>query len=141
MIGPQVGRRLTWIIASSKRVDECARTMTKRLQVLVCDGPSCGLCYESEQLVEHIEARIAKSEALKGRVFVTNLTCFGRCDEGPNMLVRELEDGEDGELEPDFEKLEGVRGLYLGMDVARVDRMLDEHCMRGQPIEAWAERY
>jgi len=115
--------------------------MTKRLQVLVCDGPSCGLCHGSEALVARIEARVESNPALAGRVFVANLTCFGRCDEGPNMLVRELDEGEDGELEPDFEKLEGVRGLYLGMDEARVDRMLDEHCTRGQPIAEWVESY
>ena len=74
-------------------------------------------------------------------MFVAILTCFGRCDDGPNMLVRELDEDEDGSLEPDFELLEGVRGLYLGMDRARVDRMLDEHCERGQPIEDWVESY
>ena len=113
----------------------------KRFQILVCDGPSCGVCHGSEVLVEHIEARVAGQPSLRGRVEVAILTCFGRCDEGPNMLVRELEPGEDGSVEPDFEKIEGVRGLYLGMDENRVDRMLDEHCGADQPIEEWVERY
>jgi (2Fe-2S) ferredoxin len=114
---------------------------SKRFQILVCDGPSCGVCHGSEALVEHLVARIGKHERLSGRVEVVNLTCFGRCDEGPNMLVRELDDGEDGSVEPEFERMLGVRGLYLGMDVAKVDRVLDEHCDGGQPIDGWAKTY
>jgi (2Fe-2S) ferredoxin len=114
---------------------------SKRFQILVCDGPSCGVCHGSEALVEHIEARVDASERLRGRVDVAILTCFGRCDEGPNMLVRELAEGEDGTSEPDFQVLLGVRGLYLGMDQAKVDRMLDEHCTTGQAIDEWVESY
>ncbi len=114
---------------------------SKRFQILVCDGPSCGVCHGSEALVEHIEQRVASSEQLRGRVDVAILTCFGRCDEGPNMLVRELAEGEDGSVEPDFELLLGIRGLYLGMDQAKVDRMLDEHCGEGRVIAEWAQTY
>lgn len=113
----------------------------KRYQVLVCDGPSCGVCHGSEALVEHIQTRVGASPALRGRVEVCNLTCFGRCDDGPNMLVRALADGEEGGLEPPFERLEGVRGLYLGMTTAKVDRMLDEHCAGDQPVDEWVETY
>lgn len=113
----------------------------KRFQILVCDGPSCGVCHGSEVLVEHIEGRVGSSEALRGRVEVCNLTCFGRCDDGPNMLVRELAEGEEGGLEPPIEKLEGVRGLYLGMSEAKIDRMLDEHCVGEAAIAEWVETY
>ena len=113
----------------------------RRLQILVCDGPSCGITHESDQLVEHIEARLAADASLNGRVFVTNLTCFGRCDEGPNLLIRPLGDGEDAHEEPEFELLDGVEGLYIGMDEARVDRVLTEHCGGGTPIREWVESY
>jgi (2Fe-2S) ferredoxin len=113
----------------------------KRFQILVCDGPSCGVCHGSERLVEHIVGRVESDPALRERVEVCNLTCFGRCDDGPNMLVRELAEGEEGSLEPPIEKLEGVRGLYLGMDETRIDRMLDEHCGGDRPIAEWVETY
>ena len=116
--------------------------MTKpRFQILVCDGPSCGVCHGSDALLELIAEYGETSEALRGRVDVTNLTCFGRCDEGPNMMVRPLAEGEDGSVEPDFDKLTGVRGLYLGMDEDRVRRMLDEHVGAGQPVDEWVEEY
>ncbi len=116
-------------------------TRLPRFQVLVCDGPSCGVCHGSEALLEQIQGRIASDARLEGRVEVTNLTCFGRCDDGPNMLVRELAEGEDGSVEPPIERLEGVRGLYLGMSEAKVDRMLDEHCAGGRVIVEWVETY
>ena len=109
---------------------------SKRFQILVCDGPSCGVCHGSEALVEHIEARVGGDERLRGRVDVAILTCFGRCDEGPNMLVRELAPGEDGTSEPGFETLLGVRGLYLGMDTKKIDQMLEQHCVNGQPLDS-----
>jgi len=114
---------------------------SKRFQILVCDGPSCGVCHGSEALVEHIQGRVAIHERLHGRVDVCNLTCFGRCDEGPNLLVRELAEGEDGTIEPDFERLLGVRGLYLGVDVEKLDRVIDEHCDGGAPIAGLVQTY
>jgi (2Fe-2S) ferredoxin len=113
----------------------------KRFQILVCDGPSCGVCHGSERLVEYIQANVDNQAGLRGRVEVCNLTCFGRCDDGPNMLVREMAEGEEGSLEPPLEKLEGVRGLYLGMNEAKIDRMLDEHCGEGRAIAEWVETY
>jgi (2Fe-2S) ferredoxin len=112
-----------------------------RFQILVCDGPSCGVCHGSEALRDHIARRLDAEPRLQGRVFVTNLTCFGRCDDGPNLLVRGLGPDQDGEQEPNIEDIEGVRGLYLGNDVARIDRILDEHCTTGQAIEDWVESY
>lgn len=116
-------------------------TTSTRFQIVVCDGPSCGLCLNSEALLEHLERRIAASESLRDRVSAINLTCFGRCDDGPNIMVRPLADGEDAELEPDIEAIDNVRGLYLGMDTERIDRVLREHCEKGQAIEEWVEVY
>src|SRR5262245_61414476 len=108
-----------------------------RFQILVCDGPSCCVCHGSEALRDYIATRIDAESHLSGRVFVQNLTCFGRCDDGPNLMVRPLGPSEDGELEPGIAEIEGVRGLYLGNDQQRIDRILDEHCTDGRAIEDW----
>ena len=57
------------------------------------------------------------------------------------MLVRPAAADEDLEVEPDFGALDGVRGFYTGMDEAKVDRLLDEHVGRGEPIAEWVEEY
>ncbi len=113
----------------------------KRFQILVCDGPSCGVCHESERLVEHIGRRLGSNPGLGARVEVCSLTCFGRCDDGPNILVRELAEREDGSVEPSIERLDGVAGLYLGMTAAKIDRVLDEHCGAERAIAEWVETY
>lgn len=115
--------------------------MSKRLQILVCDGPSCGVCYDGDMLAERMQARAQANPELSDRVFVTRLTCYGRCDEGPNMMVRELGADEEGEEEPDYSALDGQLGLYLGVDEALADRIVDEHCVSGTPIAGLAERY
>ena len=114
--------------------------MPRRYQLLVCDGPSCGVCLCSENLKEAALARIAGEPALAERLTVFDLTCFGRCDDGPNMMVRELPAGEDREIEPDHDDLQGVRGLYTGVDEGRLTRILDEHVLEDRPlddVETW----
>lgn len=106
----------------------------RRFQILVCDGPSCGVTHESERFKAQIAARRDADPGLAERVSCVDFTCFGFCDDGPNLLVRELAPGEHPWKEPKPGAIEGVRGLYLGNDEAKVDRILDEHVLRGAPL-------
>jgi (2Fe-2S) ferredoxin len=106
----------------------------RRFQILVCDGPSCGITHESERFKAQIAARRAADPALAERVSCVDFTCFGFCDDGPNVLVRELAPAENPWAEPKPGALEGVQGLYLGNDEAKVDRILDEHVLRGAAL-------
>ncbi len=112
-----------------------------RFQLLICDGPSCGITHDSACLKERVEAKLASDPALGERATVLDFTCFGRCDEGPNMLVHALEDGEDEYDEPDLDALDGERGFYPGMDEAKVDRMVESHLTEGTPVEGIVEEY
>lgn len=112
-----------------------------RFQILVCEGPSCGVTYESEALKHHLEARIAADPDLKARVHVVDYMCFGRCSEGPNMFVRRLAPGERPDREPDSAAFAAERGFYPGMDVAGCDRVLARHCGLGEPVTELADDY
>ncbi|MCA9694928.1 MAG: (2Fe-2S) ferredoxin domain-containing protein [Myxococcales bacterium] len=112
-----------------------------RLQLLVCDGPSCGLTYESDRLKARMLEQIAAHPELAGRVTVVDFNCFGRCGEGPNMFVRVLTATDDPTGEPDFDVLEQQRGFYPGMDEARCDRVLEEHCLKGHVVEDMVDDY
>lgn len=109
-----------------------------RLQILVCEGPSCGLTYESERLRELLQARVAADPELRRRVHVVVYNCFGRCSEGPNMFVRPLAAGENGDVEP--RDVRG-RGFYPGVDEAKVVKILEQHARDGKPVEAWVDDY
>jgi (2Fe-2S) ferredoxin len=112
-----------------------------RFQIHVCDGPSCGVTHGSEVLVERLEAAIAADPDLRERVGVSCYTCYGRCEDGPNLFVQTLAPGQSGADEPEPEVLETERGFYPGMDEDKVLRILREHCGQGRVVEDLVDEY
>ena len=109
-----------------------------KFQILVCDGPDCGISLGSEGVKAHFNKRCAADPELAAKA--VDFTCFGRCGEGPNVFVRTLEAGEDPDDEPDFGELDGVRGFYTEVDEAKADEILEAHVRRNEPPE-YAEEY
>ncbi|MBX7082009.1 MAG: hypothetical protein K1X88_22575 [Nannocystaceae bacterium] len=107
----------------------------------VCDGPSCGVMHGSERLVALAERIIAREPGLAGTTVVRNYTCFGRCDDGPNMFVQPLGPGDDPDRDPEFEVLERERGFYPGMDETKLERVLTQHCGRGEVVDDLVDDY
>ena len=114
---------------------------SRLFQLRVCDGPSCGVTHESERLVESAEAKIDADPKLKGRVGVCSYTCFGRCEDGPNVFVQQLNTDEERYDDPDDDVLEEQRGFYPDVDEKKLDRILAEHCDAGVPIEDLVDDY
>lgn len=112
-----------------------------RFQIHVCDGPSCGMTLGSEELVEVLRKAIDADPELEGRVGVGCYTCYGRCDDGPNLFVEELTEGREGDEYPEPEVLETQRGFYPGVDEAKVLRVLKEHCGLGRVVEELVDEY
>jgi (2Fe-2S) ferredoxin len=113
----------------------------RRYCLLVCDGPSCGVTHDSDRLLELARKTTQGQSALRERVTVRNYTCFGRCDDGPNTFVVELEPGDDGEHDPDFAVLESQRGFYPHMDEAKIVRVLERHCGADEVVEDLVDSY
>jgi (2Fe-2S) ferredoxin len=75
-------------------------------------------------------------------------SCFGRCTQGPNVLVREVPGGPVGPvttpaLGTGFATAPGPRGataLYNHVDPARVDRIITEHVEGGRIAREFVER-
>jgi len=70
-------------------------------------------------------------------------SCFGRCTQGPNVLVREVTEGQQPSLGSGFATLPGPRGataLYNRMDAARVERVIVQHVIGGQIVREFIER-
>ena len=113
----------------------------KHYQILICDGPSCGLCHDSAALKDAMLAQIKANPALATRVTVSDYACFGRCSDGPNMLVREVSPGASLKKEPDPTELSGVRGFYCDLDAKRCEKIVHEHCGSDQAVAVWVEEY
>lgn len=71
-------------------------------------------------------------------------SCFGRCTQGPNVLVREILTLEPGALgSSGLATLPGPRGitaLYNRVDATRVDRIVGEHVVHARIVREFIER-
>ena len=103
-----------------------------KFQILICDGPSCGVTHDSDRLVDCANAEIERS-GLGTKVEVARFTCFDHCDDGPNLFVRTIREGEKVE-EPDGALFASQRGFYEGMSEEKVSRVVREHCGTGEPV-------
>jgi (2Fe-2S) ferredoxin len=71
-------------------------------------------------------------------------SCFGRCTQGPNVLVREiLTTNPAPTLGSGFATVPGPRGataLYNRMDTQRAERVVADHVVGGQIVREYVER-
>ena len=70
-------------------------------------------------------------------------SCFGRCTQGPNVLVREIVADQQPGLGTGFATLPGPRGvtaLYNRVDAERVERVVTQHVIGGQVVREFVER-
>ncbi len=99
------------------------------------------MSFDSDLLRDHLLRRIGADPDYARRVSIYDYGCFGRCGEGPNLFVRELADGEDPNGEPEVRQLLNQRGFYPGVDERVCDRVLDEHCGQGRPLDGLVDEY
>jgi (2Fe-2S) ferredoxin len=117
--------------------------MARRFRVVICRGPECGDRRGSAALHDAFRASIDARGGVAGCELAWQ-SCFGRCTQGPNVLVRELVDAAPGALVgTGFAALPGPRGLtalYNHVDAARAERIVDEHVCNAQIVREFIER-
>jgi (2Fe-2S) ferredoxin len=109
-----------------------------KFQILVCDGPSCGVTHDSDRLVDCAHAELVKNG--QTNVEIARFTCFDHCDDGPNLYVRTIMPGEKV-TEPDGALFASRRGFYQHMNEEKLCRVLREHCTSGEPVEELVTDY
>lgn len=122
----------------------------RSFRIVICRGPECGDRRGSAVLHDAFRAALAGAPGTSDSpspppvVEVAWQSCFGRCTQGPNVLVREILTAPPGGLTSGgFATLPGPRGvtaLYNRMEVARVERVVTEHVNRGQVVREFIER-
>ena len=113
----------------------------RRFRIVVCRGPECGDRRGSAVLHELFRNAL-DAHGARDRAEVAWQSCFGRCTQGPNVLVREILTAEPT-LGTGFATLPGARGttaLYNRVDPTRVDRIVAEHVVGGQIVREFIER-
>jgi (2Fe-2S) ferredoxin len=114
----------------------------RRFKIVICRGPECGDLRGSAALYEVFRSAL-EAHAARDRAEVVWQSCFGRCTQGPNVLVRELIEDRAGALGTGFATLPGPRGataLYNHMDAMRVERVVTEHVGAGRIVREFIER-
>ena len=113
----------------------------RRFRIVICRGPECGDRRGSAELQASFRAAIDTG----GVAATTELawqSCFGRCTQGPNVLVRELVDAAAPALGSGFATLPGPRGLtalYNRCDATRAARIVAEHVVCGRVVREYIE--
>ena len=111
----------------------------RRYRVVVCRGPECG-----ERLGSHrIHAAFVEAmrvRGLEGRCELGWQSCFGRCRQGPNVLVRPSLPGESRLLVAAVPLGGPGSALYSGVEPADALRIVDEHVLSGRIVRELIKR-
>jgi (2Fe-2S) ferredoxin len=116
--------------------------MSRRFKIVICRGPECGDRRGSAALHEVFRSAL-DAHAARDRAELVWQSCFGRCTQGPNVLVREVIADSPGALGTGFATVPGPRGataLYNRVDSYRAERVVVQHVQGGQVIREFVER-
>jgi (2Fe-2S) ferredoxin len=116
--------------------------LARRFKVVICRGPECGDRRASSALHEVFRSALERNDA-RDRAELVWQSCFGRCTQGPNVLVREIVADQQPGLGTGFATLPGPRGvtaLYNRIDAERVERVVTQHVIGGQVVREYVER-
>jgi (2Fe-2S) ferredoxin len=115
----------------------------RRFRIVICRGPECGDRHGSAALHEVFRSAL-EAHGAEAHTELVWQSCFGRCTQGPNVLVREILTREAmPTLGSGFATLPGPRGataLYNRMDRQRVAHVVASHVTGGQIVREYIER-
>lgn len=115
--------------------------MTLKCRVVVCRGPECGAKRDSAAV--HVAAASAIAGLPdSGNVVLDWQSCFGRCSQGPNVLVREIIPAEPRSL-AGLATLPGTRGrtaLYNHMTIEKIGHVVTAHVGSGTILREYIAR-
>ena len=114
--------------------------MPRKFQILVCRGPECGDKRHSADVHAALKHEL-QTVPLGGNEAQLDLySCFGKCQRGPNVLVRELRPGENTRMLFLMPTASPTAFLYHRVDPREARRIIEEHVARGVPIVDFTKR-
>jgi (2Fe-2S) ferredoxin len=116
--------------------------LARRYRIVICRGPECGDRRGSATLHDQF-CRTLEAHGVREGNEVVWQSCFGRCTQGPNVLVREILTAAPPALGSGFATAPGPKGstaLYNRIDSARVERIVTQHVVNGQVVRELIER-
>lgn len=121
----------------------------RRFRIIVCRGPECGERRNSRAVYDAFAQELA-GRGLTRTCELTWQSCFGRCSQGPNALVRELPAATAVQPPPRFAlaDLPPSRGggprlvtaLYNRLDPVKAIEVVATHVGQGAVVHRFIER-
>ena len=106
----------------------------------MCRGPECGDKRGSAALYREFQRRVARCGVA---VDMGWQSCFGRCTQGPNVLVREISPGDTQKPRSLAAPARGAArttALYNGVTAERVETIVKGHIVEGHVQRQFVER-
>lgn len=114
----------------------------RRFRILVCRGPECGERRGSHAIRDALVHQLAR-RGLTGEVDLGWQSCFGRCTQGPNVLVQELAAPRPGERQFLLATMPrgraGRSALYNRVTPADVEEIVVQHLQGDRPVSRLIE--
>lgn len=132
------------VVRSARRCEDVTISVLaqRRFKITICRGPECGERRGSAALLDAFQSAL-RVNGLEPYCELAWQSCFGRCTQGPNVLVREVAALADPGLGSGFATSPGPRGvtaLYNRMDGSRVKRVVVDHVVGGEIVREFIER-
>lgn len=114
--------------------------MPKKFTILVCRGPECGDKRHSADVHAAFKRDLATTPLAGNEVVLDLYSCFGKCQRGVNVLVREMLPTDNPMMLRLMPTSGGRAILYHRVVPAEARRILEEHVARGQPLIEFTQR-
>ncbi len=114
--------------------------MPKKYTILVCRGPECGDKRHSADVHAAFKHELAHVPLGGNEAQLDLYACFGKCQRGPNVLVREIRPGENTRMLFLMPTASPNAFLYHRVDPREARRIVEEHVARGLPIVEFTKR-
>lgn len=106
----------------------------RRYRIVVCRGPECGERLGSHALHAAFTEAV-RARGLEGSAELGWQSCFGRCRQGPNVLVRPVAANESRFLAAIAPTTSGPgTALYNGVTIADVATIVESHVVGGRIV-------
>jgi len=113
----------------------------RRFLVLVCRGPECGDKRNSAAVHRALVGELSSGRLPRTTdVSLKWQSCFGQCQKGVNVMVRELREKEDAFFLSFVPTSGDGAALYHGVRPSEAARIVDEHLIAGRSIDEFKRR-
>jgi (2Fe-2S) ferredoxin len=112
----------------------------KKYTILVCRGPTCGDRRFSADVHDAFARELGRAQLNGNEAVLDRYSCFGKCERGVNVLIRENRPGEN----PIMARLMPTQGggaiIYHRVEPKEAGRILEEHVGNGRTLVEFTQR-